>query len=584
MTPNKYAAKAFSIISFLFVFIFLANPVCAQGKKRGKVTTKHVNGVKASQGKVKHYKKEGEWKYWDDDGKLVKTINYKHDIEEGLYTAYYPSGQKSEEGNYTLGKKDGAWNTWYNDGKFSSKLNYDVLISAHEMKSSYEGLQQWYYENGQLREESSYVNHQLISRRTFYYSGKKKAIEYYKDEKPTGTWRMYNEFSTDSLPAFMDNYAGGKKEGLHLAYRNGRLSEEWNYKNGQLDGSVKTWDANGSLSILENYENGKREGLCRYFNFGKCIREATYHLGKINGEEKEYDSQERLFRQTWYKSGRPDSAFTFHKNGKMATSRIYKYIVGFVSTEEFSEYKEWDENGILLLHGSYHFEQKDHDWTTYYPDGKVKSVTPYSNGAMSGLYKKWYSNGKQMIEMNVEGHYANGMPKVWTESGKPVKPGTKYYDEIVDSSKPGEIYNDPKQVRHDRINFTPPEINDMDEAGPDIITPTVDAEQEQVFSFAEKMPEFPGGPGAQQEFVSKNIKYPEIEKEAGKQGTVYLTFIVEKDGSISNIKEAKGIAGAPGLTKEAIRVVSQMPKWTPGTMNGRAVRVSMTIPVRFVLN
>jgi TonB family protein len=587
MNSKKHAVKLLSVISFLFVFIFLANPVSAQGKKRGKVTTKYPNGMKASQGKVKNYKKQGEWKYWNDEGALTKVEHYKDDVKEGLSTSYYASGKKSEEGNYLGGRKDGAWYSWYTDGSYSSKLNYDAKNVVDEMHSSYEGLQQWYYENGQLREESNYANHELVSRRTFYYGGKKKSIEYFRNGKQDGTWKRYAEDSKDTLPVSIDNFSEGKKEGLHLAYYNGRLSEEWNYKNDKYDGTVKTWDRNGNLAVSENYTDGKRDGLCRYFNYGKCIREASYKLGKPDGEEKEFDSRERLFRQTWYKTGRIDSSASFHPNGKRATERIYSYYPGFVRTEEFSDYTEWDTSGVLLLHGTYHFEQKDKEWTTYYPNGKVKSITPYSNGQMSGVYKKWYVNGKEMIEIKVDGHYATDPAKVWYENGKPVKPNTKYYEEIVDSNKPGEIYNDPKQLQHDRIHFAEPLINGQD--GEETIDKQpetmIDKQvEEPVFTYVEQQPEFPGGIQAQQKFISDNIKYPQIEKEAGKQGTVFVSFTVEKDGSITDIKEVKGIAGAPGFTKEAIRLMSMMPNWKPGMMNGRPVRVTMTVPVRFILN
>lgn len=99
-------------------------------------------------------------------------------------------------------------------------------------------------------------------------------------------------------------------------------------------------------------------------------------------------------------------------------------------------------------------------------------------------------------------------------------------------------------------------------------------------TFAEVMPTFEGGFS---HYLAANIKYPVFEKEHGKQGTVYVSFIIEKDGSVTNVKEAKGVPGAPGLTKEAIRVISEMPNWTPGMMNGKPVRIEMTQPIRFVL-
>ena len=105
----------------------------------------------------------------------------------------------------------------------------------------------------------------------------------------------------------------------------------------------------------------------------------------------------------------------------------------------------------------------------------------------------------------------------------------------------------------------------------------------ELFTFAERMPEFIGEGGFMQ-YLSTHIKYPQLEKESGKHGTVYIGFIVEKDGSITDVHELKGVPGAPGLTKEAIRVLSTMPKWKPGQMNGKPVRVQMTQPIKFVLD
>ena len=126
-----------------------------------------------------------------------------------------------------------------------------------------------------------------------------------------------------------------------------------------------------------------------------------------------------------------------------------------------------------------------------------------------------------------------------------------------------------------------------DEEAPEVITPTVAEEieevEEPVLSFAEEMPVFKGGEAAFQQYLQNNIRYPQMEKEQGKDGTVYVYFEVGKDGTIGNVMTKKGVAGAPGLQKEAERVIRSMPPWEPGKMNGRNVKVSMTVPVKFVL-
>ncbi len=104
---------------------------------------------------------------------------------------------------------------------------------------------------------------------------------------------------------------------------------------------------------------------------------------------------------------------------------------------------------------------------------------------------------------------------------------------------------------------------------------------EKLFDVVEEMPSFPGGDRKLMEYLSENIRYPEELADACIQGRVIVSFIVEKDGSISNVKVAKSLA--PLLDKEAVRVVSGMPKWIPGRQNGVAVRVRYIIPVTFRL-
>ena len=106
-------------------------------------------------------------------------------------------------------------------------------------------------------------------------------------------------------------------------------------------------------------------------------------------------------------------------------------------------------------------------------------------------------------------------------------------------------------------------------------------EENKVFDVVEQMPSFPGGMGALMSWLSQNIKYPVIAAENGVQGRVIVQFVVEKDGSVTDVHVAKSVD--PSLDKEAQRVVKAMPKWIPGKQNGSAVRVKYTVPVTFKL-
>ena len=103
----------------------------------------------------------------------------------------------------------------------------------------------------------------------------------------------------------------------------------------------------------------------------------------------------------------------------------------------------------------------------------------------------------------------------------------------------------------------------------------------KVFDVVEEMPSFPGGNGALMSYLASNIKYPVVAQENGVQGRVIVSFVVERDGSISDVKVARSVD--PSLDREAQRVVKSMPKWKPGKQNGSAVRVKYTVPVVFRL-
>ena len=106
-------------------------------------------------------------------------------------------------------------------------------------------------------------------------------------------------------------------------------------------------------------------------------------------------------------------------------------------------------------------------------------------------------------------------------------------------------------------------------------------QKEEPFNVVEDMPAFPGGMEAMIEYLSSNIKYPADAQKQKVDGRVLVNFVVEKDGSITEVKVVK--PGFPSLDAEAVRVVKAMPKWKPGYQKGQAVRVQFTMPINFSL-
>ena len=173
-----------------------------------------------------------------------------------------------------------------------------------------------------------------------------------------------------------------------------------------------------------------------------------------------------------------------------------------------------------------------------------------------------------------------------------VKSSVKFTPPVI--KKDSEVKPEEELKSQEDLNKTNTAIGSFDVKGNDeaggevlkakevIAQPEPPKEEEtKVFDVVEVMPSFPGGQAALFEWLSKNIKYPVVAEENGVQGRVIVTFVVERNGSITDVQVVKSVD--PSLDKEAVRVVKALPHWIPGKQNGSAVRVKFTVPVTFRL-
>ena len=143
-----------------------------------------------------------------------------------------------------------------------------------------------------------------------------------------------------------------------------------------------------------------------------------------------------------------------------------------------------------------------------------------------------------------------------------------------------EIVQDDVEVEDIEINAEVDQQEVIEEYVP-VEVEEEEVQEQEIFQIVEEMPAYPGGEQKLMEFIAKGIKYPQIARETGIQGRVFVGFVIEPDGSVSNVKVLRGIGG--GCDEEAMRVVKGMPKWKPGKQRGKAVRVSYMLPVNFKL-
>ncbi|MDY0344580.1 MAG: energy transducer TonB [Lentimicrobium sp.] len=118
--------------------------------------------------------------------------------------------------------------------------------------------------------------------------------------------------------------------------------------------------------------------------------------------------------------------------------------------------------------------------------------------------------------------------------------------------------------------YTPPAVMEEEEVA-----------EAEIFTVVEDQPSFPGGDAARIRYLQENIKYPQMARESGIQGTVYVTFVVERNGAVTDVRVLRGIGG--GCDEEAVRVIKAMPKWNPGKQRGKPVRVQFNMPIKFTL-
>lgn len=216
-------------------------------------------------------------------------------------------------------------------------------------------------------------------------------------------------------------------------------------------------------------------------------------------------------------------------------------------------------------------------------ESRTKSVAQTSVAELSALNQpKNKAEVKQQQKVKLE------QPEKVVER---VKSSVKFTAPVI--KKDDEVKPEDELKTQDELMNTKTAIGALDVKGNDdangevlklkeaVAQPEPKPEVEKVFDVVEQMPSFPGGPSALMEWLSNNVKYPVVAQENGVQGRVVVSFVVERDGSITDVKVVRGVD--PSLDREASRVVRAMPRWIPGKQNGSAVRVKYNVPVAFRL-
>lgn len=221
--------------------------------------------------------------------------------------------------------------------------------------------------------------------------------------------------------------------------------------------------------------------------------------------------------------------------------------------------------------------------------GKKKVIYRYKNGLLDGPAVYYYgNNGDTLGCVNYTNGVINGLWRICDTTGRTMRFVEWEMGKIKSAFPKVDKFtrNEPPRNYRDYAALTAEIMhNETDIVDQSTIETPIRSQitDDSVYILADVMPEYQGGMDSLVAYLRQNINYPQSCKDAGKQGTVYVEFIIRKTGEVTDVKVVKGVSGAEELDKEAVRVVKQMPAWKPALQNDKPVSAKVTLPIRFKL-
>lgn len=436
-----------------------------------------------------------------------------------------------------------------------------------------------YFISGAIQMESKSPDYKKITKyglTTFYYENGQKSSEgnYWKNNM-TGEWNGWHE---NGLKRFRNFYTEeGRSEGESTYWhKNGLVESITIYREGKIIKGGKTYYESGALKLVYDYTgSGEKTGeWIKYFENQDTSTLGNFKKDRKHGPWKDFHPGKIPQTSGNYSSGKKKGTWLFYdKNGKVRAIKKYKKDILKKETyfdesgneaeaeNSFSipEFGAGSAGGIkeylsaeILIPGDSAKEGSLLISTKIDEKGEIlfiavnQSLSPFIDSAFSKAFKK--------MPPWIAGTYNN------------IK--SAYYLDI------------PIEYRKNN-SFSIGDFHALSAERDDIDIKHKSGGNSLLFTIVEEMPVFPGGEQELFRFLSENIKYPALAKENNIKGVVYVSFIVEVTGCISNVKIIKGVH--PSIDNESLRVVRAMPKWKPGFQNGSPVRVSFNLPIRFTL-
>lgn len=442
---------------------------------------------------------------------------------EGHAIYYFENEQVEREGNYQKGEQHGEWKYWYDNGQLKAVKQY------HEGSAT-----------------GKYVS--------FHKNGQQDQVGQFSDNgSRIGDWTRWHDNQQMESKLF---YTEKGLSGDFLAYYpNGKVSKEMKYRDGVRGGEWIYWYPNGQMRAKGSYDGWSKIGAwTKWWENGQLLYEGGYWNGMMDG------------KWNWYRNDGTKAAREKYEKGELEVGKFY----------------DQDESLTRKIKG-------------------VKEEEPYYSG---DFRQELYTALEETVPEGVAG---TGIVKVIIDSTGAfvVAPVLDFSDPVLAKALVKAVQRLEKWhpgTRHNfRVNYVTNIRFHVSDDGKTIIDEYQFAAQDPIlrveptstlsihptsgetetYTIVEDPPQFPGGEQAMRRFLGKHIQYPQIAKDAGAQGTVYIKFVVLESGMITGYKLLRGVH--PAVDEEALRVVQSMPFWTAGRQDGKQVRVFFNLPIRFTL-
>lgn len=548
-------------LKFLAIVMFLclgANISFAQ-KKNGKVTIEIEKGG-VEKGRIKNGQRDGVWKSYNANGKLIQEESFLNGKRNGPFTRWEDSTVTS--GFYVAGSKNGAFITTVNN-KVVSEIHYymDTLHGKYFLSTP----------------------EKVITGE--YVRGKKTGL------RVADSLDYQHKRVKDST-----NYVNGLRQGNSVLYIDGRIISRTQWQQGKRNGTYTEFDpANGRVIITGNFTDDKRDGIWKKYENGKLVRvedfengihaantitygtdtslikqvDSYYPNGELRTVVRNDDAHHVIGRLYYSEQGNLDSSITYYPSGRVRDSHYTSYTNDDGLTQ-FYLYMSYHPNGKLESKGYKHRMARTGTWLMYDSLGKLQTSVSYQENVPFGSFKAYHPNGKMKLQAYCYESITDTI-LVYDKNGTRIPQSNPAYSKTI-----AEI-----QLQFPEISFRDPNLFPPDHKRKGVVMLGDSITGEGKWSEVPAM--FPGGNDSLNAFIKRTIRFPEPERRLSKEGEVRIKFLVEKDGTLSDIQIVQVVEGAPGFTKETMRLMRAMPKWTPAKTKGKIVRVYYTLPIKFKL-